>query len=263
MPKEAFGGDDSGDSGADAKKKPNLDRFGLGPDTNIRDLFWRIMASYAATKKPGTDLKALTEDRFALMRVALSTLGSQSGLNYGPAPKFIALYSLMMLLDGGWKDAFIEFLEESYDAKVDMRKEICSAIKKMEQADGYRSALCECFTAMLRGRETSGIALAYIGGAESAELARALKKELVIFARGDIGDNQQNAIKAITLINDDSEVKKSLITLLSHWDAEARLASARALESVKSDPDVLAAANRRKGSETDPQVKRVLERISS
>jgi hypothetical protein len=263
MPKEAFGGDDSGGGGTTGKKKLSLGRFGLGQDTNIRDLFWRIMASYAATKKPGEDLQALTEDRFALMRVALSTLGSPNSSSYGPSPKFIAQYSMMMLLDGGWKDAFVGFLKESYDAKVDMRKEICSAIKKMEQMEDHRSALCECFTAMLRGRETSGIALAYIAGADSTELVKALKKELVIFARGDIGDNQQNAIKAITLIKDDSEVKKSLIVLLSHWDVEARLASAKALESVKNDPDVLAAASRRKGSETDQHVKKILERISS
>jgi hypothetical protein len=261
MPKEAFGGDDSGGSAA-ARKKPKLDRFGLEPDTNIRDQFWRIMASYSTTKKPGEDLSALTEERFTLMRMSLSTLSNPASANYGPAPKFIALFSAMMFLDAGWKDAFMEFLEEGSEAKPEVMKEISSAIRKMMQHEGYRGAIGESFTAMLRARETSSIALAYIAAVESEELSRALKKELVIFARGDIGENQQNAIKAITLIKDDQEVKKSLIVLLSHWDAEARLASARALEGMKDDPDVMAAAARRRGSETDQQVKKILERIS-
>ena len=83
----------------------------------------------------------------------------------------------------------------------------------------------------------------------------------MIFARGDVGESQLNAIKAIALIKEDEEVKKSLIVLLSHWDKEARLAAASVLETMRDDPDVVSAATRRKGSETDPQVKKVLERI--
>jgi hypothetical protein len=261
MPKEAFGGDDSGGGGGDARKKPSLDRFGLKPDVNIRDLFWKIIASYTATKKPGQDLTALEDERFALMRLALSTLANPKSSHYGPAPKFIALYSVMMLVDGGWKDAFVELLEEAHDSDPEVRKDIVATIRKLAQQEEYKAFIADGLTIMLRGRETSAIALSYIAGMENKGLSELLKKELVIFARGDVGENQMNAIKAITLIKEDEEVKKSLIVLLSHWDSEARLAAAKVLEEMKEDPDVISAAMRRKGSESDPQVKKILERI--
>jgi hypothetical protein len=262
MPKETFGGgDDSGGGGAEERKKPSLDRFGLGPDVNIRDLFWKLMASYAATRKPKEDLQALAHDRFALMRVALSTLASPGSAHFGPAPRFIALFSAMMFLDAGWEDAFMQFLAEGYGSGPEARKELSAAMKRLAQNKAYADMLAGCFSTMLRGREQGATALFYVAAAGSAELSRALRKELVIFARGDIGENQQNAIKAITLIKDDADVKKSLVVLLSHWDAGARLAAAKALETMKNDPDVRAAVASRLGSETDQQVKRILSRI--
>ncbi len=262
MPEHTFGGDDTGGSAPEEpKKKPSLDRFGLKPDVNIRDLFWKIIASYAATKKPGEDLNTLENERFALMRLALSTLTTPGSAHYGPAPKFIALYSAMMLLDGGWKDAFTELLEEAHDSNAEVKKEIGAAVGKLAQQENYLTAIADCLMAMLRGRETSAIALSYIADMENKGLTELLKKELVIFARGDVGESQLNAIKAITLIKEDEEVKKSFIVLLSHWDAEARLAAAKVLETMKNDPDVISAAARRKASETDPQVKKILERI--
>jgi len=260
MPKETFGGDDSGGDQADTKKKPNLDRFGLAPDINIRDLFWKIMASYAATRKPGVDLATLTHDRFTLMRIALTTLVNPNSGQYGPAPRFIATSTLMMLLDGGWKDAFIELLSEAYESKSDVRKDIATAMRKLLQQD-YKAVITESLSSMLRAKETCGVALSYIPDIGDPELARALKKELVIIARGDVGANQLNAIKAITLINDDEDVRKSLIVLLSHWDAEARLAAAKALVGIK-DAEVLAAVKRRLGSETDSEIKKILEGLA-
>ena len=101
MPKEAFGGDDDNSNNPlPEKKKLGLDKFGLSPDVNIRDVFWKIVGSYAATKKPGIELQTLKNDRFALMRVALSILSSQQSEQYGLAPKFMITYTIMMLLDG-------------------------------------------------------------------------------------------------------------------------------------------------------------------
>ena len=116
MPKEAFGGDDDSESPPE-KKKLSLDKFNLSPDVNIRDLFWSIMGSYAATKKPGVDLNTLDNDSFVLMRVALSVLSTQQTENYGLSPRFVSMYSVMMMLDGGWDPALGEFLEQASEEK--------------------------------------------------------------------------------------------------------------------------------------------------
>lgn len=259
MPKEAFGGDDEGGGGGEEKKKIGLSKFGLSPDVNIKDVFWKIMGSYAATKKPGAELSEMGNDRFALMRAALSVLSSPHVDEYGLAPRFIAMYSLMMMADGGWKDAFAEFLVKGAEGRQE--GEIAQALRRLLGTEKYRQPVIDSLTGMLRGRGTGGVALVYIAALEEPGLVRTLKKELMIIARGDIGDNQLNAIKAISLIKEDEDVRKSLIILLSHWDAGARLAAAEVLETLRAEPDVLSAAKARLQSESDEDVKRVLQKI--
>lgn len=261
MPKEAFGGDDEGSGGAEERKKPALTKFGLAPDTNIRDVFWKIMASYAATKKAGVGLQALENDRFALMRVALSVLSSPDSGQYGLSPRFVATYTLMMLFDGGWKDALVEFLEKGIGAREGTGKNIALSLEKLVATEGYRPAVIEELRGMLRNRQNAEPALGYLAQMKSRELMSALKKELMILARGDIGKNQLNAIKALSLIKEDDEVKKSLIILLSHWDAEPRFMAAEALKGLSEDEEVKAAARKKLGVETDSHVKKILEKI--
>jgi len=259
MPKEAFGGDDSDGGGDAGKKRGGLSRFGLSPDVNIRDVFWRVMDSYADTGKPGTTLAGLENDRFSLMRAALSVLsGPQTG-QYSPTQ--VAEFTIMMLADGGWADALASFLVEAAETNA-MRKEVSKAIRKLSHAEGYGSAIRESCSAMLRDRQKSSVAVSYIADSEDAELAVSVRKELMIIARGGIGDEQMNAIRAITLIKDDAEVKKALVVLLSHWDAQARLAAAEALEAMAGDSEVKAAAAKRLQAESDPKIKAILARIA-
>ncbi|MFH0885091.1 MAG: hypothetical protein V1861_05265 [Candidatus Micrarchaeota archaeon] len=262
MPKEAFGGDDSSRS-APEKKKIGLSRFGLSPDANIRDVFWRIMGAYAATKKPGLELSTLANDRFALMRIAITVLSSQHGERYGLSPKFIASYSLMMIIDGEWNDAFSEYLEKACEKKLGIKKDVTSALKKLLAQEKYSKAIGESLGTMVRGRDSGAVALEYIADLESNELVLALKKELMIIARGDIGQNQLNAIKAIALIREDEEIRKSLIILLSHWDAQARFAAAEALLGMQDNPDVKAAVAQRLESERDEEIIKLLKRMAS
>ncbi len=263
MPKEAFGGGDDSSGPAPDKKKIGLSKYGLSPDANIRDVFWRIMGAYAATKKPGQELSSLENDRFALMRVAISALSSQHGERYGLSPKFIAIYSLMMIIDGGWNDVFSEYLETSCEKKLGIKKDVSSALKKLLPQERYGKAVSESLGAMVRGRETSAAALEFIADMESDDIVLALKKELMIIARGDIGQNQLNAIKAIALIKDDEEIRKSIIILLSHWDAQARLAAAEALLGMCDNPEVKAAAAKRLEAERDEEIIKLLRRIAS
>ncbi len=263
MPKEAFGGDDSGGGGASPdKRKLVLDRFGLSPDSNIRDVFWKLMASYAATKKPDAELKAHEHDRFALMRVAVSVLANRESEHYGLAPKFIAQYTVMMMVDGGWNDALAELMEAAAEKKLGIGKELSSAMKRLLAQDRYGAALTELLSSMVRNRRSGTVALGYIADMESPELVRAMKKELIIIARGDIGQNQMNAIKAIAALRDDEEVRKSLVILLSHWDAQARLAAAEVLAQSPAEEETVAAARKRLDIETDEDVKKLLRKIA-
>jgi len=51
------------------------------------------------------------------------------------------------------------------------------------------------------------------------------------------------------------------VILLSHWDAEARLAAAKALEGMK-EADVKKAAAKRLETEADPRIKKILKRLA-
>lgn len=260
MPKEAFGGDGD-DEIEEEKKNLGLDKFGLSPDTNIRDLFWRIMGSYAAAKKPGVELEKLEQDRFALMRVAVSVLSNPEGENFGLPPRFTSSYSIMMMLDGGWEDVLAEFLEIALDKKLRIREYAAASLKKLTAQEKYREGVFALLGAMLRKTSAAPVALEYVAQINEPELSRSLKKELIIFARGDIGKNQQNAITAISEIKDEPDVIKSFIVLLSHWDKEARLLAANALVGV-DDGEVKKAAAKKAEAETDDEIRRILKRIS-
>lgn len=260
MPKETFGGGDGGGSQPE-RKKPSLGKFGLMPDTNIRDVFWRLMASYAATKKPGTDLKALGHDRIALVKVALSVLSGPQAAQYGLTPKFIIAYTEMMLLDGAWEDALAEFLIAGRAAMPGLSHDIACELDRLYPNEAYAAVLTGCLTSMLRNKETSAVALHYVAGIGNEKLSMALKTELLIFARGDVGENQKNAMQGLEIIRDDPEVRKALVGLLSHWDAEARLAAAKALSAMGGDEEVRKAAEKRLVDESDAKVREALRRI--
>lgn len=261
MPKEAFGGD--GDEGAPPeKKRPGLEKFGLAPDANIKDVFWKIMASYAATKKPGVELRGYEHERFALMRSAVSVLSMPESEHYGLSPKYVCEYTLRMLLDGGWDDAIAELFEEGLDKRLGIMTMIIASMKKIISNEEYRERMIKVLVSMLRESAQVQVIMPYLAQITNPQVSKELKKELTIFARGDIGENQMNAIRAIAPIMDDPDVKKTFIILLSHWDREARLQSASILLKLKNDDDVKTAAKRRMEVETDEEVKKALGRIA-
>ncbi|MBU0590921.1 HEAT repeat domain-containing protein [Candidatus Micrarchaeota archaeon] len=263
MPEQTFGGDDdSSGGGEEIRKKVDLSKYGLAPDTNIRDVFWKIMGAYAATKKPGVDLNSLEHEKFSLMRVAISVLSRPHNEHYGLSPRFIVMYSLMMMLDGKWMDAFSEFLSIGLDDKIGITKDIVFSIKKLSATEPYEQDINNYFGQMIRARDTVSIALPYINEMKNQDIVKVMKKELIILARGDIGENQINAINSLELIKEDEDVKKSMIILLSHWDAEARLAAANVLATMKSN-DIKDAATKRVDKESNEEVKKILLRLAS
>ncbi len=261
-PQQAFGGDDNSGNAAPPppKKKLSLDRFGLPPDTNIRDVFWKLMGSYAATKKPGMDLETITGDRFAIVRSAVSLLKSRTSNSYGLAPKFIAIYTIMLCIDGGWTDAFAEFLAYCTDEKV--TEEAAAGLKKVITNEKYVDEVTKELAGMIRDPERGKVALEYVARLKNTTITGTIKKELIIIARGDVGQNQINAMDALSLIKEDKEVKETFIALLSHWDGEVRKEAVAILKGFAKDNDVKGAAERRIPFETDTEIKKILEKIA-
>ena len=264
MPEQTFGGDDTGGNApAASSKKPSFARFGLSPDVNIRDLFWQIMSSYATTKKPGIDLASLEQDRFALMNTSISVLSSPHSSHYGLSSKFICTYSLMLFMDGGWSDALSEFLLRSYENDSHVKKSIIVSIKNLMKSSNYRQALISELMLLLRGGTTNAVALWYLSSFKDPSISNEFKKELVIFARGDIGENQLNAISALEIIaGADDDVQKTLISILSHWDSNARLAAASVLNDLDSNAQIIDAAKKRLPLEMDDQVRKILVKLA-
>ncbi|MFH1394150.1 MAG: hypothetical protein ABII71_06590 [Candidatus Micrarchaeota archaeon] len=265
MPEQTFGGDDD-DGGSYGEQKPRkpkeLDKFGLMPDANIRDVFWEMMGSYAATKKPSRNLSELDNDRFAMIRVAVTVLDNPQSHHYGLSPGFVARYTAMMLLDGKWSDAFAEFLKDCKESRGKADSYLISSFKYVWREPEYQPLVVESFRNMLRSRNGAPIGLYFVAQMKNRELISALKRELVILARGDVGENQLNAIAALALLSNDPDVIKTLQVLLAHWDAEIRKLAATCLLAYKSDGSVKSSANKRLQTEQNDEVKKILAKIS-
>ncbi len=261
MPDQTFGGDDDESLPPEEIKKPKLDKYGLAPDANIRDVFWGIMGSYAATKKPGRELSELNNDRFALIRVAATVLDNPQSEHYGLSPSFVARYSLMMLLDAGWADALSEFMQDCRESRGKADTHLLTAFRYVWKEERYQAPLSGNFREMLRSRHGAPIALHYLAKLKNRQLSEALKRELIILARGDVGENQINAIMSASLLLDDEGVRKSITVLLAHWDVDVRMLAAELLLREKGKPDVKSAVNKRMTIEQNDEVKKALSKI--
>ncbi len=260
MPKETHGGDDTGEAPEGEVKKPRLDKFRLGPDKNIRDIFWAILASYA-TRKSFDGIDSFKQDRFAFMKIAFSIITSPHQKQYGMGPSLVTRYSMMMCLDGKWKDAFRCFLQEAMESKP-LRQHVVKAMKYLLRKQIYKGEMATILKEMMRSRKEVSVALNLIAFLKNRELNSALEKEIIIFARGDVGENQMNALSAMETIREDRDIKKTFITLLSHWDPGIRLRAAKVLKKMKKDKEVCLAAKKRLKEEAEEPVKSVLKMIA-
>jgi hypothetical protein len=262
MPGQTFGGDDDDEEYYEEEQKaPKLDRYGLKPDANIRDVFWEMMGSYAASRKPSRNLSDLTMDRFALIRVAVTILDNPQNENYGLSPAFISKYTQMMLLDAGWSDAFVEFLRGCMDSRGRADQHIISSFSGLWKEDKYREVLERHFSKMLRNRKTAPVVLHYLPDLDDAELVKSLKKELIILARGDVGKNQLNAISALTALGNDPDLIHTLQILLGHWDSDIRQIAAETLLEYRNKDSVKKAASKRVNLEPNQKIREMLEKI--
>lgn len=262
-PKQAFGGDDD-TSGQQPQpppaKKPDLAKYASKPDANIRDLFWEILAAYAQKKAfTGDELKPLAHERIALVRIALHILENPQKQYFGLGKSPTALYSLMLLLDGGWDDAVHEFVAASYYEDEKPVPALVAALNRVCKDEKYIVQIKGIFKELLHGRDATA-ALAYLSKTDNKELLLEMKKEIMIIARSDIEKNQYYAMTALARIMDD-ESRNMLAGLLSHWDVETRRNAADILKNEK-DETVSAAAKRQLAIESDPSIKKLLAKLS-
>jgi|SRR3989344_914022 len=260
--KQTHGGDDTGDEmppPAEAKK-PSLGKYAFAPDVNIRDIFWKIMDEYAARKGKEVDVGRYTGMRTALVRIACSVLKNPESAYHGLSLNLTAQYTLAMVLDGQWEDMFVVLLGENAGSSKKIRSRLIRGFEKLLVQEKYRTRITEYFQHAIKKGENAGPMLLCIAEIEDSTLVDALKKWILVIAQTDIETNQIYAISALAIRKDDPEVKQLFIRLLSHWDPQTRKAIAAFL-GKRTDAETAAAAQRQLPLETDPEVKKLLEKI--
>lgn len=261
MAKQAFGGDDDTEYVEEEEpKKLKLSKFELAPDYNIRDLLWKILGSYEESGKPGVELSKFKEHRFALEKAAISVLEGRRSHFYGLSPQFVARYSMMMCIDGEWNDAFMNFICDAKESKVQSWRSVVLALKHLISAEGYGTKITGLFVNEIRNPKKYPCILFYIPKIKDAGLAENLKRELSIFARGEMEENQMNALDAVTLLEEDTEVKNILISLLRHWDVKVRKKAAEKLKNLKLNKNDIEIIEKRMEAEPDKNIKNMLKR---
>ncbi len=260
MPKQTFGGDDDTEYETEEEKKPKFTKFGLRPDSNIRDIFWSVMASYATTKKAGIDPEEIYEHRFTFIKIARSILERKESHYYGMSSQFLVRYLMMLFLDNEWMDAAGQLLVELKDAKEKSWVHAIHALRHLIKTEKYREQIISLLKILIRDTEAYPVALFYIANLKNRDLVEETKRELYIFARGDTEENQANAIGSIAMLKNE-EAAKMLITLLSHWDVEVRKITARSLKDIRLDKELQKSVEKRFEDETDEEVKKLLKKV--
>lgn len=261
-PKQTHGGDDDGSGSApqeEPKKKISLSRFESQPDMNIRDAFWAIMAAYSSKGSMKQEIKKFDHSKTALVRIALGVLDNPESAYYGLSLNFTALYTLMMVLDGEWKEEFAELLSRSHADKTGV-KSIAIALKKLQSNKEYREQLLEYLKATMLEPEHTECVLAYIAETKDKIFVEALKKEILIIAKTDVDMPQRYAMKCLSLIKDQSDVFAALAQLIMHWDEETRRYAAFVLKDAVDDT-LYRMAKAQLGVETDEEIKKLLTKI--
>lgn len=260
MPRYTHGGDDEDKSSEEPPKKPfSSDKFWTGPDMNIRDSFWAIMASYAAKKNMKSEIAIFSSSRTSLMKIALSVLTKPDTAYYDMSLSSVSLYSLMMFLDGKWENEFRNFLTSIYHEKVSYRRVVAS-LRKLLASEEYREQIISYLRSMISLPDHSESALSYIANIKDSALIENLKKELLIIARNDVEVSQRYAMSCLMLIKDQPEVIALISQLLIHWDELTRKHAANLLKDVV-DPNVLKFAKSQVDLESNPKIKKLLQKI--
>ncbi|MBI5051190.1 HEAT repeat domain-containing protein [Candidatus Micrarchaeota archaeon] len=266
MPKQAFGGDDSG-SGShqpppEKPKKLDLSKYINKPDLNIRDLFWVIMEAYKKRQDVKEQLRNFYGQRMSILRIAITVATDKRGSQYPISQNSVATYMLKIIFDENWEDVFLEFLDSTYDRKRGIATPFIVGANGLYEDPNYASALVEVLRKNLREGTDIEPILAYLATMQSKKLSEELKKELLIIATQDIDENQHYAISALSELAEDADVRKPLIRLLGDWDEGTRKMIAEMMKNIK-DPELLEEAKRQIPHEKNDYIQSLMKRIIS
>jgi len=261
MPKETYGGDDT-DQTSESEKKVRLDKFGLGPDKNIRDLFWEIINSKAEKKELSKETAEIArESRFTLINIAIGIIEKRQSAGYGLSHQTLARYLLEFFIDMGWGDAVAEMLAKFAEKKLTFGI-LLSAIKQMNKKEQYREKMKTIFKQLMRNPNVYPLALDYLSKMNDENIAITVKDELKMFAQGDALENQIKAIEALSAI-DDEECAGIIASLLSNWDVEIRRKAAESLRKMNINDDIIKKIKEKIESESDDEVRKTLRKVIS
>jgi len=259
MPKETYGGDDT-EQTSESERKVRLDKFGLGPDKNIRDLFWEIINSKAEKKELGREkMDIARENRFTLIDIARGIIEKRHSTGYGLSHQRLVRYLFEFFIDVNWSDALVEMLVKFTEKKLTLEI-LLSAIKQMNKKEEYKEKMKIIFKQLIRNPNIYPIALDYLSKMNDSDIAITVKDELKMFAQGDAIENQIKAIEALSTINNE-ECAGIIVSLLSNWDVEIRRKAAESLRKMDINEDMIEKIKEKIESESDEEVRKTLQRV--
>ncbi len=251
-PKIVMGGDDDEEEIIEEEPtKPRLDKYGLGPDINIREIFWKIIEGKIK------DLKKYQIHRFAIANAACAVLASSEKNPLEITKKELVKRIINLLITTKWTDAFKKFLDCSSKHTLAARAIANFTKTAPDQEQIY---VLNTIKEMLRNINTAEVALNILIYLKDPKLLKYLKRELILFARGGVGTKQYLTIEILSRLKEDFEVQDALIMLLSHWDDNTRLEAANALKGTTSTR-CKHIAKTRYAIEQNEEVKKALKKL--
>lgn len=260
MPEQSYGGDDDNAKAPETQKKLKLSRFELGPDLNIRETFLRLLSLYDDSKDPAINFDEFATHKFAFEKCAVSLMESKEGNLYGMSHQLVARNTTMMFLDANWEDAFLQFINDMRESKMEGWKYVVNAIRHILQYEKYRQKLFDHFKKSIRDSNGYSTALFYLPKLKDSTLISEMKREISIYARGDSEENQGNAMDALSVISEDEEARNVLMSLLNHWDAGVRRKAAGIMKNMKMDEKIAEFIEKKAETETDEDIKKILKK---
>jgi hypothetical protein len=166
----------------------------------------------------------------------------------------------MMFLDGGWDDAFTSFICDAKESRMESWKPVVQALKSLLSAEKYRERINGIFSSEIRNSKIYPCMLFYLPKLKDRKLVEAVRREVSIFARGEMEENQMNALDAISLLEGDAEAKNIMVSLLRHWDVNVRRKAAEKLKDMKIEARDVELIKNRIEAEPDKDIKNILNR---
>lgn len=219
--KQQHGGDDDPDvQDEEVVEKIKLDKYLHASDFNLTDMFERIIRAYQRKEKTDNLLERIKHERMSLLRSGIRAVNN--GLPHLKISKNrIAYYLVKMILDQDWRIVFKNLVTETYNLKTKHPLPLIVGINKAyyEQKKKFE----EWTTELIINIDNEEI-ISLINEMHNDELTRALKKQLMLIARDDVGNNKNNAIHSlIDILNEDADIAKLFRILLRRNDPETQI----------------------------------------